>query len=88
MSVRIERFKNVWDAIEDSPEAAVEMERRSVLMIALIEHIRLQRWSKKEAAQKLDAPEEHIAMLLSADIDSLSEESLKEMCRVGGLHPS
>ncbi len=86
MSLRIEWFQNIWDAIEDSPEDAAEMERRSVLMIALVEHIRRQQWSRQEASRRLDAPIEQIVMLLRSDIDSLTESSLMSMCRAAGLH--
>jgi hypothetical protein len=33
------RFQSVWDAIEDSPEAAENMKLRSKLMHAVIDHI-------------------------------------------------
>jgi predicted XRE-type DNA-binding protein len=85
MTLRVERFESVWDAIEDSPEMAREMERRSDMMIALQEHIRHQGWTKQEAARRLDASEDRIAMLLDGDIDSLSEANLMSMCRAGGL---
>lgn len=85
MTLRIERFESVWDAIEDSPEVAAEMERRSDLMIALIEHIQQQGWTKHEAAGRLDASEERIAMLLDGNISSFSEANLVSMCRAGGL---
>jgi predicted XRE-type DNA-binding protein len=85
MTLLIERFQNVWDAIENSPEAAAEMERRSALMIALIEHIRHHGWTKQEAARRLDASEDRIAMLLDGDIDTFSEASLASMCVAAGL---
>jgi predicted XRE-type DNA-binding protein len=85
MTLRVERFHSVWDAIEDSPEAAKEMERRSDLMIALIEHVRHQGWTKQEAARRLDASEDRITQLLSAHISSFSEASLISMCKAIGL---
>jgi predicted XRE-type DNA-binding protein len=88
MNLRVERFESVWDAIEDSPEMAREMERRSGMMIALQEHIRHQGWTKQEAAQRLDASEDRIVMLLDGDIDSFSEASLLSMCKASGLAPN
>ena len=34
-----QRFSSVWDAIEDSPKMAENMKLRSVLMMALTDHI-------------------------------------------------
>lgn len=34
-----ERFSSVWDAIEDTPEAAENMKLRSVLLTALKNHL-------------------------------------------------
>jgi hypothetical protein len=39
-----EVFESVWDALEDTPEAAEVMKRRSKLMDALEEHIQRQGW--------------------------------------------
>ena len=36
----MQRFDSVWDAIEDTPGEAENMEARSALMIALAEHIK------------------------------------------------
>lgn len=87
MTLRVERFENVWDAIEDTPEMAAEMERRSVMMIALQEHISHQGWTTQEAARHLDISESRIPMLLAGHIDSFSETNLASMCRAAGLSP-
>jgi predicted XRE-type DNA-binding protein len=34
-----ERFASVWDAIEDNPEEAEKMEMRSILLMALKNHM-------------------------------------------------
>jgi predicted XRE-type DNA-binding protein len=34
-----QRFSSVWDAIEDTPAQAANMKLRSILMIALKDHI-------------------------------------------------
>ena len=46
-----QRFTSVWDAIEDTPEQAANMKLRSVLMIALKDHITRTGMSQAQAAQ-------------------------------------
>jgi predicted XRE-type DNA-binding protein len=80
-----EVFESVWDALEDTPEAAEVMKRRSKLMNALEEHIQRQGWFGSQAARRLDTSEERIASLLDGDIDSFTEAELLAMCRAAGL---
>jgi predicted XRE-type DNA-binding protein len=80
-----EVFESVWDALEDTPEAAEVMKRRSKLMDALEEHIQRQGWFGSQAARRLDTSEDRIASLLNGDIDSFTEAELLAMCRVAGL---
>jgi predicted XRE-type DNA-binding protein len=87
MTINVERFHSVWDALEDTPEAAEEMKRRSRLMSAVDDHIQRQGWSGSQAAQHLDTSEQRILSLLEGDIDSFSEAELLAMCRVAGLPP-
>jgi predicted XRE-type DNA-binding protein len=46
-------FASVWDALEDTPEAAENMRCRSKLMFALKEHIKATGLSQVEAASAL-----------------------------------
>lgn len=85
MTIRVECFRSVWVAIEDDPVVIADLERRSDLMIALIEHIREQGWSMQEAAQRLDASEEQISLLFDTDMDAFTEANLLAMCRAGGI---
>lgn len=43
----IQTFANVWDALEDTPEAAARMRSRSDLMIALLDAI--EHWNQTPA---------------------------------------
>jgi predicted XRE-type DNA-binding protein len=88
MTIRVECFRSVWEAIEDDPEVVADLERRSDLMITLIEHIREQGWTPQEAARQLDTSEDKIAKLLDTDIDSFSEANLMAMCRAVGKSPA
>jgi predicted XRE-type DNA-binding protein len=44
-----ERFASVWDAIEDTPEAAENMKLRSVLLTALKNHLTRTEMSQTQA---------------------------------------
>ena len=46
-----QKFLSVWDAIEDTPEQAENMKLRSVLMMALKDHITRTGMSQAEAAR-------------------------------------
>jgi predicted XRE-type DNA-binding protein len=88
MTIRVESFRSVWEAIEDDPAVIADLERRSDLMIALIVHIREQGWKKLEAARKLDVSEDQVELLLATDMDAFSESKLMAMCRAGGVSPA
>ncbi len=47
-----ETFANVWDAIENTAAEAENMKLRSILMMALEQHIRAAKgWTQTEAAR-------------------------------------
>jgi predicted XRE-type DNA-binding protein len=83
--IKVEIFDNVWDALEDTPEAAEDMKRRSKLMDELEEHIERQGWFGPQAAKCLSTSEERIVALFEGDIDSFSQAELLDMCRAAGL---
>ncbi|WP_036186176.1 helix-turn-helix domain-containing protein [Marinobacter sp. ELB17] len=47
------RFEGVWDAIEDTPEEALNMRLRSELMIQITRRVKEWDVTQKEAAQRL-----------------------------------
>ena len=48
-----QEFASVWDAIEDTPDAAEHMRIRSSLMTSLKQHVKKQGWTQAEAAAAL-----------------------------------
>jgi predicted XRE-type DNA-binding protein len=57
------RFANVWDAIEEMPAQAENMKLRSVLMMALKDHIARAELSQSEAAKLLGVTQPRISDL-------------------------
>ena len=78
-------FATVWDAIEDTPEAAANMRARSELMMALESHIKAQGWSQALAAKHLGVTQPRISDLLRGKIDLFGIDHLINMLSRGGL---
>ncbi len=81
-----ERFSSVWDAIEDTPAEAENMKLRSVLMIALKEHIASAGLSQLEAAKLFGVTQPRVSDLVRGKIDLFSLDALVNMASTAGLH--
>lgn len=80
-----QRFINVWDAIEDTPQEAASMRIRAELMIALQEHIKNTGLTQAQAAKKIGVTQPRISDLMRGKIDLFSLESLVDMITGVGL---
>lgn len=81
-----QRFASVWDAIEDTAEAAENMKLRSVLMIALKEHITRAGLSQSEAAKVFGVTQPRVSDLMRGKIDLFGLDALVNMAAAAGLH--
>jgi predicted XRE-type DNA-binding protein len=81
-----ERFESVWDAIEDTPAEAENMKLRSVLMIALKDHISRAGLSQAQAAKRLGVTQPRISDLMRGKIDLFGLDTLVNMAVAAGLH--
>lgn len=79
------QFPSVWDAIEDTPEAAAHMKLRAELMIALERRIESMRWTQAEAAKRLGVTQPRISDLTRGKIDLFAIDSLVAMLTAAGL---
>jgi len=80
------RFANVWDAIEETPAQAENMKLRSVLMMALKDHIARAELSQSEAAKLLGVTQPRISDLLRGKIELFGLDTLVNMIGAAGLH--
>jgi predicted XRE-type DNA-binding protein len=80
------RFADVWDAIEDTPAQAENMRLRSVLMMALKDHIARTELSQSEAAKLLGVTQPRISDLLRGKIELFDLDTLVNMIGAAGLH--
>ena len=81
-----EVFKNIWDAIEETPAQAENMKLRSSLMIVLKEHIAQSGMTQKEAAKFFGVTQPRISDLMRGHIDLFALDSLVNMVATAGLH--
>lgn len=81
-----ETFASVWDAIEDTPAEAENMKLRSMLMMALEQHIRAQGWTQTETARRLGVTQPRVSDLLRGKIDLFGLDTLINMAVAAGLH--
>lgn len=72
-------FSSVWDAIEDTPEQAQSMKLRSVLMMALKDHITRIGMSQAEAARHFCVTQPRVSDLMRGKINLFSLDALVNM---------
>jgi predicted XRE-type DNA-binding protein len=78
-------FASVWDALEDTPEAAENMRCRSKLMFALKEHIKATGLSQVEAASALGVTQPRISDLVRGKVNLFGLDALVNMAVAAGL---
>jgi predicted XRE-type DNA-binding protein len=80
-----EVFASVWDALEDSPEAAANLRLRSELLIAIREKVTGWGVTQAEAAHRLDVTQPRLNDLLRGRIDKFSLDALVLLAAKAGL---
>lgn len=81
-----QRFANIWDAIEDTPEVAENMKLRSTLMTALKQHITRARMSQAEAAKLFGMTQPRVSDLMRGKINVFGLDALVNMAAAAGLY--
>jgi len=81
-----ERYASVWDAIEDTPEAAENMKLRSILMTALKNHIARTEMSQAQAAKLFGVTQPRVSDLMRGKINLFALDALVNMAAAAGLH--
>lgn len=84
-TVKTQQFDSVWDALEDTPEAAQNMTLRSDLMIALEEYIKRNKMSQARAAQLFGVTQPRVSDLVRGKIELFSLDSLINMAVAAGM---
>ena len=80
-----QRFASVWDAIEDTPEEAENMRLRSILMMALKNHLSSTGMSQAQAAKLLGVTQPRVSDLMRGKINLFGLDALVNMATAAGL---
>ena len=81
-----ERFESVWDAIEDTPEEALNMRLRSELMIQITRRVKEWDVTQKEAAQRLGITQPRLNDLLNGRINKFGLDALVNLTGPAHFH--
>mgnify|MGYP000529408077 FL=1 len=81
-----QRFPNVWDAIEDTPEEVENMKLRSVLMTALKIHLTRTQMSQAQAAKLFGVTQPRVSDLMRGKINLFGLDARVNMVTAAGLH--
>lgn len=77
-------FVSVWDALEDTREAAANMRVRAELMIEVQRYVKQSKLTQTEAAKRLGVTQPRLNDLVRGKIDKFSLDALVNMLgRVG-----
>lgn len=82
-----QRFTNVWDAIEDTPQQAASMRARSELMMALQGWVKVSGKTQAGAAKLLSITQPRMSDLMRGKLSLFSLDGLIDMAGSAGLEP-
>jgi len=80
------QFASVWDAIEDTPEAAESMKLRASLMMALKAHLARIGLSQSQAAKLFGVTQPRVSDLMRGKINLFALDTLVNMAAAAGMH--
>lgn len=83
--MKIERYKDVWDAIEDDPAERERLKMRSSLLTALQNKIRTWNVTQAEAAKRLNITQPRLNDLLKDRFNKFSLGALFDLATRAGL---
>jgi predicted XRE-type DNA-binding protein len=83
--MKVERFKDVWEALESDPAERERLRMRSRLMDALREKIESWKISQTAAAKRLGITQPHLNDLLKGRFNKFSLGALFDLAARAGL---
>jgi predicted XRE-type DNA-binding protein len=87
MMRKSKRFASVWDAIENTPQAAASMKARSALMMELSSYIESRGLTQAQAANLLGVTQPRVSDLIRGKIALFSLDTLLNMASAAGMSP-
>ena len=83
--MQMHTYRNVWDAVADSPEEAANLTIRSQLMDRIEAYIERERITQEEAAKRLGVPRSRVSELVNGKISKFTIDKLVNMAARVGL---
>ena len=83
-----QQFTSVWDAIEDTPQAAASLRIRSALMMGLTEAIKAQGLTQAQAAELFGVTQPRISDLTRGKVALFPLDALVDMASTAGMNPT
>jgi len=80
-----QQFTSVWDALEDTPDAAENMRMRAHLMRSLVRFIKSSNLTQSQAAQLFGVTQPRISDLIRGKIGLFGVEALVSMAARAGF---
>ena len=84
--MKVKRYQNVFDALEDDPAVAQNLKIRSQLMSALTQYITKNNLTQVEAAQLFEVNQPRISDLVRGKIERFTIDMLVNMLARAGKH--
>ena len=85
--MKSQTFTSIWDAIEDTPQAAASMKARSTLLMELANFIQKRGMTQDEAAELFGVTQPRISDLMRGKINLFSLDMLMNMAATAGMSP-
>lgn len=85
--MKSQKFTSIWDAIEDTPQAAASMKARSTLLMELANVIQQRGMTQAEAAELFGVTQPRISDLMRGKINLFSLDMLMNMAATAGMSP-
>jgi predicted XRE-type DNA-binding protein len=85
MTMDAQKFENVFDALEDTPQAAANMRARADLLSAVNHQILSWNLSQEEAAKRLGVTRPRLNDLLRGKLGKFSLDALVNLATAAGL---
>jgi predicted XRE-type DNA-binding protein len=85
--MKSQKFTSIWDAIEDTPQAAASMKARSALLMELATVIQKRGMTQAEAAELFGVTQPRISDLTRGKINLFSLDMLMNMASTAGMSP-
>jgi predicted XRE-type DNA-binding protein len=85
--MKSQKFASIWDAIEDTPQAAASMKARSAVLMELAKVIQERGMTQAAAAELFGVTQPRISDLMRGKINLFSLDMLMNMAATAGMSP-